>query len=83
MKQVSRPMLSRLRTIVLRLSRRERVTAGILAKSLEVSQRTIARDLDYLANGLELPISYDFQLKSYVLNGPIPSILSINPKQED
>jgi predicted DNA-binding transcriptional regulator YafY len=83
MKQVSRPMLSRLRTIVLRLSRRERVTASILAKSLEVSQRTIARDLDYLANGLELPISYDFQLKSYVLNGPIPSILSINPKQED
>jgi len=75
-------MLSRLRSIVLRLSRGERVTAGILAKSLEVSQRTIARDLDYLANGLELPISYDFQLKSYVLNGPIPSILSINPNLE-
>lgn len=72
-------MLIRLRSIVLRLSRGERVTAGILAASLEVSPRTIARDLDYLANGLELPITYDFHLKSYVLNGPVPSILSIHP----
>ncbi len=74
-------MLIRLRSIVLRLSRGERVTAGILAKTLEVSPRTIARDLDYLANGLELPITYDFQLKSYVLSGPVPSILSIHPSR--
>lgn len=74
-------MLTRLRSIVLRLSRGERVTAGILAKAMEVSPRTIARDLDYLANGLELPITYDFQRKSYVLKGPVPSILSIHPSQ--
>ena len=72
-------MLMRLRSIVLRLSRGERVTTGIIAMTLEVSPRTIARDLDYLANGLELPITYDFQLKSYVLSGPVPSILSIHP----
>lgn len=70
-------MLSRLRIILQRLSRGERVTAGILAKSMDVSQRTIARDLDYLAHGLDVPVTYDYQLKSYVLKGPIPSILSI------
>lgn len=75
-------MLTRLRSIVLRLSNGERVTAGILAKTLDVSPRTIARDLDYLANGLELPISYDFQRKSYVLNGPVPSILSVHPSRD-
>lgn len=70
-------MLTRLRQILMRLSRGERVTAGILAKSMDVSQRTIARDLDYLAHGMDVPVSYDYQLKSYVLRGPIPSILSI------
>lgn len=70
-------MLSRLRIILQRLSRGERVTAGIMAKSMDVSQRTIARDLDYLAHGLDVPVTYDYQLKSYVLKGPIPSILSI------
>ena len=74
-------MLSRFRIILQRLSRGERVTAGILAKSMDVSQRTIARDLDYLAHGLDVPVIYDYQLKSYVLKGPIPSILAIEAEQ--
>jgi len=51
-----RPTIVRLRAILARLQRGERVTAGIMAAELNVSLRTIARDLDYLMNSLIPPI---------------------------
>ncbi len=70
-------MLIRIRIILQHLSDGQRVTAGHMARLLDVSQRTIARDLDYMINALDLPIKYEFILKSYILDGPLPSIFSV------
>ena len=76
MKSVSRPTLYRIQSILSSLIHGERVTAGAMASFLEVSPRTIARDLDYLINSLHLPIAYDPKKKSYTLNGPIPVLFA-------
>lgn len=76
MKTAMRPTLYRLQAILVRLQRRDRVTANHMAEELEVSARTIARDMDFLINSLHLPISYHFQKKSYVLNGTLPSLFA-------
>lgn len=76
MKSAMRPTLYRLQAILMRLSRGERVTANLMAKDLEVSERTVARDLDYLINTLHVPMSYHYGRKSYVLDGPLPSLLA-------
>mgnify|MGYP001156572407 CR=1 FL=1 len=76
MKSAMRPTLYRLQAILVRLQRGERVTASMMAQELDVSHRTIARDFDYLINRLHAPIEYDFARKSYVLTGPLPSVLT-------
>lgn len=76
-----RPTIVRLRAILARLQRGERVTAGIMAAELNVSLRTIARDLEYLMNSLHVPLMYDYRKKSYVLTGEIPPIL-IEPSDD-
>ncbi len=75
MKSAMRPTLYRLQAILMRLSRGERVTANHMAEDLEVSVRTVARDIDYLINTLHVPMSYHYSKKSYVLDGPLPSLL--------
>jgi len=70
-------MLIRIRIILQHLADGKRVTAGQMAESLDVSARTIARDFDYMMNGLELPICYEYKRKSYVLAGPLPSLFSL------
>lgn len=70
-------MLIRIRIILQHLADGKRVTAGQMAESLDVSTRTIARDFDYMMNSLELPISYEYKRKSYVLAGPLPSLFSL------
>lgn len=76
MMSATRPTLYRLQEILVRLSRGDRVTANIMAKILDVSARTVARDFDYLINRLHVPIEYDYRKKSYVLIGPLPSLLT-------
>ena len=71
-------MLIRIRIILQHLTDGQRVTAGQMARLLDVSQRTIARDFDYMINALDLPIKYEFILKSYILDGPLPSIFSVS-----
>lgn len=71
-------MLIRIRIILQHLTDGQRVTAGQMARLLDVSQRTIARDFDYMMNALDLPIKYEFMLKSYILDGPLPSIFSVS-----
>lgn len=70
-------MLIRIRIILQHLADGQRVTAGQMAEFLDVSTRTIARDFDYMMNGLELPICYEYKMKSYVLAGPLPSLFSL------
>jgi hypothetical protein len=51
-----------------------------MAAELNVSLRTVARDFEYLINGLRVPLEYDYRKKSYVLTGDIPPIL-IDPTE--
>lgn len=77
MKNIHRPTLYRIQWILARVVMGERVTANLLAEQLEVSIRTITRDIDYLINSLHVPLSYDYFKRSYVLNGPIPILFSL------
>ncbi|MBU3699812.1 MAG: hypothetical protein FGM33_07365 [Candidatus Kapabacteria bacterium] len=79
---MSRPMLIRIRIILQHLSNGQRVTAGHMARLLDVSQRTVARDFDYMINGLDLPIKYEFTQRSYVLDGPLPSIFDVTGSKD-
>lgn len=76
LRPVSRPALYRIQTILASLVNGEVVTAGRMAKRLEVSIRTIARDIDYLINALHVPVSYDSSKHTYVLAGPVPVLFS-------
>lgn len=71
-------MLVRIRTILQHLAQGQRVTAGSMARILDVSHRTVARDLDYMINGLDLPIHYEHSRRTYILAGPLPSIFAVN-----
>lgn len=82
MQPANRPIIVRLRIILAHLQRGERVTAGLIAAELHVSTRTVARDFDYLINGLRVPLMYDYREKSYVLTGEIPPIL-IDPSEQN
>lgn len=77
MKNIHRPTLYRIQWILARVVMGERVTASLLAEQLEVSLRTITRDIDYLINSLHVPLSYDYFKRSYVLSGPIPILFSL------
>ncbi len=79
MRSGNRSTLFRIHAIIARLAAGERVTANTMARLLEVSERTIARDIDYIMNALHVPMDYDFKRKSYVLHGPIPTFYAIPP----
>jgi len=79
MRSGNRSTLFRIHAIIARLATGERVTANTMAKLLEVSERTIARDIDYIVNALHVPMDYDFKRKSYVLSGPIPTFYAVPP----
>jgi hypothetical protein len=70
-------MLVRIRTILQHLVEGQRVTAAGMARTLDVSQRTVARDFDYMMNGLDLPIRYEHSQRTYILAGPLPSIFAV------
>jgi len=77
MKNIHRPTLYRIQWILARVVMGEKVTANLLAEQLEVSLRTVTRDIDYLINSLHVPLSYDYLKRSYVLSGPIPILFSL------
>jgi predicted DNA-binding transcriptional regulator YafY len=63
----NRTQFARWNTIISILKQGPKVTADLLAKELEVSARTIHRDLDALRDDFHAPISYDNSLRSFVL----------------
>lgn len=73
---LSRPALYRIQTILASLVNGEVVTASRMADRLEVSGRTIARDIDYLINSLHVPVVYDNRRHTYVLAGPVPVLFA-------
>lgn len=67
MRHVTRPMVMRIRYLLNALATKRTVRTNIVADQLEVSARTIARDLDMLINQFDLPIEYDRSHKTYRL----------------
>ena len=57
--QLSRPPLARMLQVHERLQSGQRTNCRTLADSLEVSKRTILRDIDFMRDQLGLPIEYD------------------------
>lgn len=57
--------LQRVWSVHARLSREERVTAETLAAELDVSPRTIKRDLDVMRDRLGMPIEWDPAARTY------------------
>ena len=58
-KQLARPPLARMLQVHEHLQTRDRTNCRILADALEVSKRTILRDIDFMRDQLGLPIEYD------------------------
>ena len=58
-KQASRPPVARMLQIHERLQTGERTNCRTLAAALEVSPRTILRDIDFMRDQLGLPVDYD------------------------
>ena len=61
----SRPPILRMSRIRQKLLRGERFNASTLAAELEVSDRTITRDIDFLRTHLNYEISFDFAENSF------------------
>lgn len=57
-----------------RLSRGERVTTETLATELEVTTRTIKRDIDFMRDRLGLPIEWDGSERTYVYTRPCDAL---------
>jgi predicted DNA-binding transcriptional regulator YafY len=57
-----------------RLSRWERVTTETLAAELEVTTRTIKRDLDFMRDRLGLPIEWDAGERTFVYTRPCDAL---------
>lgn len=55
----ARPVLARLQHISAAFTIRKRTTVGMLAEELEVSDKTISRDIEFMRNHLALPIEAD------------------------
>jgi proteasome accessory factor B len=55
----SRPFLARIQHIASALTVRKRTTANLLAEELEVSTKTVARDIGFMRDQLTLPIAAD------------------------
>jgi predicted DNA-binding transcriptional regulator YafY len=68
--QGNRKQFSRWQTIISRLGSNQKVTAGRLAQELEVSLRTIQRDLDALRDDHGAPIAYDSSRRTLFLEEP-------------
>jgi proteasome accessory factor B len=68
---IHRPELHRLFVLVGKLRRKEKFTAESLADELQVSERTVRRDIQYLRDMMQAPIEFDRWRRSFVLQGEI------------
>lgn len=55
----SRPPLARILWIMRKLNAGKKLTMASAAEQLEVSMKTIQRDMEFMRDRLELPIEYD------------------------
>jgi proteasome accessory factor B len=76
--QLSRPPLERMLKIHDELRRGALVNCTKLVKSLEVSRKTIVRDIAFMRDRLELPIEFDAQIQAYRYTQPVNSFPTVN-----
>lgn len=76
--QLSRPPLERMLKIHDELRRGALVNCTKLMRSLEVSRKTVVRDIAFMRDRLELPIEFDPQIQAYRYTQPVTSFPTVN-----
>ena len=75
--QVSRPPLERMLRIHDELSRDALVNCTKLTRALEVSRKTIVRDIAFMRDRLDLPIEFDAPINAYRYTQPVSAFPTV------
>ena len=75
--QNSRPPIERMLRIHEELRRSAFTNCTKLAQTLEVSRKTVARDIGFMRDRLELPIEFDSQLNAYRYTRPVSAFPTV------
>jgi predicted DNA-binding transcriptional regulator YafY len=76
--QLSRPPLERMMKIHDQLRRGALVNCTQLMQALEVSRKTVVRDIAFMRDRLDLPIEFDTQIQVYRYTQPVNSFPTVN-----
>lgn len=76
--QLSRPPLQRMLKIHDELRRGALVNCTKLMKSLEVSRKTVVRDIAFMRDQLDLPIEFDAQIQAYRYTHPVNAFPTVH-----
>jgi proteasome accessory factor B len=76
--QLSRPPLERMLRIHDELRRGALINCTKLVKTLEVSRKTIVRDIAFMRDRLDLPIEFDAQISAYRYTQPVNAFPTVN-----
>ncbi len=79
----SRPPIVRMRRIHEILSDGKPANCSMLARELEVSAKTIQRDIDYMRDQQQLPIDYDSSTRSYIYTRPVKTLPAFSITEGD
>lgn len=75
--QLSRPPLERMLRIHEELRRGALVNCTTLVQALEVSRKTVVRDIAFMRDRLDLPIEYDAQIQAYRYTHPVSAFPTV------
>lgn len=80
---MSRPPIVRMRRIHEILSDGKPANCSLLARELEVSTKTIQRDIDNMRDQQQLPIDYDPSTRSFVYTRPVKTLPAFSVTEAD
>ncbi len=76
--QLSRPPLERMLRIHDELRRGTLINCTKLMKTLEVSRKTVVRDIAFMRDRLDLPIEFDAQIQAYRYTHPVNAFPTVH-----
>ncbi|MDO8541865.1 MAG: WYL domain-containing transcriptional regulator [Opitutaceae bacterium] len=76
--QLSRPPLERMLKIHDELRRGALINCTKLMKALEVSRKTVVRDIAFMRDRLDLPIEFDAQIQAYRYTHPVNAFPTVH-----
>lgn len=76
--QLSRPPLERMLRIHDELRRGALINCTKLMKTLEVSRKTVVRDIAFMRDRLDLPIEFDAQIQAYRYTHPVNAFPTVH-----